>query len=40
LPRAQRLAYSPNEAATSLGVSRDFFDEHVVPELCVIRRDR
>lgn len=28
----------PNEAAAMLGVSRDFFDEHVRPELRIIRR--
>jgi hypothetical protein len=35
-----RLALSPEEAATSIGVSRDFFDEHVVPELRIVRRGR
>jgi excisionase family DNA binding protein len=35
-----RKALSPAEAATSLGVSRDFFDEHVKPELRLIRRGR
>jgi hypothetical protein len=39
-PRIPRLALSPNEAATSLGVSRDYFDEHVGPELRWIRRGR
>ena len=38
--RISRLALSPNEAATSLGVSRDYFDEHVGPELRWIRRGR
>jgi len=33
-----RLTLSPVEAAQALGVSRDFFDEHVKPELRVIRR--
>ncbi|MEJ7790981.1 MAG: hypothetical protein WKF65_03295 [Gaiellaceae bacterium] len=28
----------PNEAAAMLGISRDFFDEHVKPELRIIRR--
>jgi excisionase family DNA binding protein len=32
------LALTPREAAASLGVSRDFFDEHVKPELRVVRR--
>jgi excisionase family DNA binding protein len=35
-----RLAVSPAEAAELLGVSRDFFDEHVLPELRVVRRGR
>jgi excisionase family DNA binding protein len=35
-----RLAYSLDEAAVSLGVSRDYFDEHVRPELRVARRGR
>ena len=37
---ASRLALSPAEAASSLGVSRDFFDQHVLPELRVVRRGR
>ena len=35
-----RIALSPGEAAHALGVSRDFFDEHVLPELRVVRRGR
>ncbi len=35
-----RLTLTPQEAADALGVSRDFFDEHVKPELRVIRRGR
>jgi len=35
-----RLALSPDEAAGALGVSRDFLDEHVMPELRVVRRGR
>lgn len=35
-----RLAVSPAEAAELLGVSRDFFDDHIRPELNVIRRGR
>jgi len=35
-----RLAVSPTEAGELLGVSRDFFDEHVLPELRVVRRGR
>ena len=36
----QRLAYSPDEAAAALGVSRDYLDEHVAPELRWVRRGR
>lgn len=35
-----RLALSPDEAAAALGVSRDFLDEHIAPELRWIRRGR
>ena len=35
-----RLALNPVEAAASLGVSRDFFDEHVLPQLRVVRKGR
>jgi excisionase family DNA binding protein len=35
-----RVTLSPIEAAASLGVSRDFFDAHVKPELRLIRRGR
>lgn len=35
-----RLALSPEEAARVLGVSRDYFDEHILPELHIIRRGR
>lgn len=35
-----RLAVSPDEAAAVLGVSRDYFDEHVIHELRVVRRGR
>jgi 5S rRNA maturation endonuclease (ribonuclease M5) len=35
-----RVALTPVEAAASIGVSRDFFDEHVKPELRVVRRGR
>jgi len=38
--RVSRLALSPNEAAEALGVSRDFFDEHIAPELRIVRRGR
>lgn len=33
-----RLALSIDDAAASLGVSRDYFDEHVRPELRIVRR--
>ena len=42
-PRADvplRLAYSRAEAAAALGVSVDFFDEHISHELKAIRRGR
>jgi excisionase family DNA binding protein len=35
-----RLALSPDEAAAALSVSRDFLDEHVIPELRIVRRGR
>jgi excisionase family DNA binding protein len=35
-----RLPVSPGEAAKMLGVSRDYFDEHVIDELRVVRRGR
>jgi excisionase family DNA binding protein len=35
-----RLALSTAEAAAALGVSPDFFAEHVAPELRVVRRGR
>lgn len=35
-----RLALSPDEASSALGVSRDFFDQHVLPDLRVVRRGR
>lgn len=34
------IAVTPMQAAELLNVSRDFFDEHVKPELRVIRRGR
>jgi excisionase family DNA binding protein len=37
---AGRLALSPDEASAVLGVSRDYFDEHVLDELRVVRRGR
>lgn len=35
-----RLALTANEPAAALGVSRDFFDEHIAPELRCVRRGR
>jgi hypothetical protein len=40
MQRVPRLALSKTEAAAALGVSVDFFDEHVMPELRVVRRGR
>jgi excisionase family DNA binding protein len=37
-PTLPRLSVSPGEAAQMLGVSRDFFDEHIKPELRIVRR--
>ena len=34
------LALKPAEAAAALGVSRDYFDQHVNPELAWVRRGR
>lgn len=39
-PAIPRLALSPAEAAEALGVSRDFLDEHIAPELRIVRRGR
>lgn len=39
-PASPRLTVTPEEAAESLGVSRDSFDRYVKPELRVIRRGR
>lgn len=35
-----RLALSPDEAAATLGVSRDYLDEHIAHELRWVRRGR
>jgi hypothetical protein len=37
---APRIALRPEEAAAALGMSRDAFDEHVKPELRLVRRGR
>lgn len=39
-PSPPRLALSPDEAAESLGVSRDYLDEHIADELRWVRRGR
>jgi hypothetical protein len=39
-PEVRRLALTPNEAAASIGCSRDFFDEHIAHELRWLRRGR
>jgi hypothetical protein len=36
--KPQRLAYSLEEAAESIGVSRSYFHEQVRPELKIVRR--
>jgi hypothetical protein len=38
--RPVRLALTAGEAAQALGCSRDFFDEHIGPELRWIRHGR
>lgn len=35
-----RLALSSTEAAAALGVSPDYFRQHVAPELRIVRRGR
>jgi len=39
-PSRARLALSKVEAAEALGVSVDFLEQHVLPELRVVRRGR
>ena len=39
-PRVPRLALTKAEAAEALGVSVDFLEEHVLPELRIVRRGR
>ena len=39
-PAVPRLALSVDEAAVSIGVSRDFLEEHVLSELRMVRRGR
>jgi hypothetical protein len=34
------LALAPDQAAAALSVSRDFFDQHILPELRIVRRGR
>jgi excisionase family DNA binding protein len=38
--RIPRVAFTPSEAAASIGVGPDFFDEHVAPELRLVRVGR
>jgi excisionase family DNA binding protein len=40
VPRPPRLAVELTEAAAALGVSKKFFDQHVRPELRLVRRGR
>lgn len=35
-----RLALNVEEACASLGVSWDFWQEHIAPDVCVVRRGR
>ena len=37
-PSIPRLALSPDEAAQALGVSRDYFDDHIAAELRTVPR--
>jgi excisionase family DNA binding protein len=39
-PGVARLALRKIEAAEALGVSVDFFDEHIAPELRIVRKGR
>jgi hypothetical protein len=39
-PTPPQIAVTRQEAAAMLGVSLDYFKEHVQPELRVIKRDR
>jgi hypothetical protein len=40
LAEAPRWAYSRQEAAQKLGVSVDFFEQHVAPDIRCVRRGR
>jgi excisionase family DNA binding protein len=40
LPAVPRVALTHEEAAKALGVSRDFFDEHLLHDIPHIRRGR
>lgn len=40
LTQIPRLALTPAEAASAIGVGPDFFEENVAPELRVVRRGR
>ena len=39
-PRVPRLAFTPEEAAEAIGVSRSFFYEHILADLQVVRVGR
>jgi excisionase family DNA binding protein len=39
-PTPLRRALRLDEAAAALGISRDFFDEHVRPDLRLVRKGR
>ena len=36
----RRLALTLDEAAAALGVSRDFFEDHIRPDVRIVRRGR
>jgi DNA-binding HxlR family transcriptional regulator len=40
VPPPPRIALRPREAAASLGVAESYFNEHVRPELRVVRKGR
>ena len=40
IPEPPRLGLSMGEAAESLGVSPDYFREHIAPEIRLVRRGR
>ena len=40
LEPVRRLCLTPEEAAASIGCSRAFWDEHILPDLRVIRKGK